>query len=498
MIKNNYERFVALKQEIADINNAIALMSWDQETYMPSLATEFRSRQIATLSGMAHEKSISNEMHDLLQLLSNDSTLSDKQKANISESLYDFEESKKFDKDFVVESSRITNEAGNQWFKARKEDNFEIFKESLGKMIDLKQRTAKLLGYKEHAYDALLNQYERGLTVTEAQAVFSQVKAELVPFFQEIVALQKPLSSVMHAHYNANKQWDFGIELLKQMGFDFESGRQDKSEHPFTSGTSPKDVRLTTRISENDLANMVWSCIHEGGHGLYEQGLPESEYGLPLGQSVSLGIHESQSRLWENNVGRSLPFWKHNFSLAQKYFPENLNHVSLDAFYKAMNEVKPSFIRTEADELSYHLHILIRFEMEKEMMEGRIDKNTAKEAWNKKYKDYLGLDVKSDKEGIIQDIHWSFGLFGYFPTYSLGSFYAAQFYHFAKQAIPNLEAQIASGNHLELLAWLRTNIHQYGRQYLPSELSERICGEKLNFSYFMNYVKEKYSAIYAL
>jgi carboxypeptidase Taq len=300
----------------------------------------------------------------------------------------------------------------------------------------------------------------------------------------------------MFFDYDKSLQWDFGIELLRKMGYDFAAGRQDISTHPFTTSFSGSDVRVTTRINQNDLNEMIWSTIHEGGHALYEQGLPDSEYGLPSGEAISLGIHESQSRLWENNVGRSLPFWKANFEELKSYFPENLAEVSATEFYKAMNIVKPSLVRTAADELTYHFHILIRFEIEKQLMEKALSVNDLPTLWNKKYKEYLDLDVPDDASGILQDIHWSHGSFGYFPTYSVGSFYAAQFFAKAKKDIPELNENIGEPEMKKLLVWLRDNIHIHGRTYNSDEVCVRVTGESLNFNYFMDYARGKYKDIY--
>jgi carboxypeptidase Taq len=282
------------------------------------------------------------------------------------------------------------------------------------------------------------------------------------------------------------------------MGYDMQAGRQDLSEHPFTTSFNPLDVRVTTRVDENDFGNMTWSCIHEGGHALYEQGLPTDQYGLPCGEATSLGIHESQSRLWENNVGRSLNFWQFRYPELQNTFPGNLRTVSLHDFYKAINKVQPSLIRTEADELTYHFHIMIRYEIEKGLMDGSIDVKELKDIWNKYYQEYLHVKVPDDVHGILQDIHWSHGSFGYFPTYSLGSFYAAQFFAAAQKQVPGLDESIAAGDYQPLLNWLRTNIHPYGRFYTSNELCERVTGKPLEFSAFMEYANKKYSGIYGL
>ncbi|MDX1479654.1 MAG: carboxypeptidase M32, partial [Saprospiraceae bacterium] len=284
---------------------------------------------------------------------------------------------------------------------------------------------------------------------------------------------------------------EFGLEVLKAMGYDLDHGRQDISPHPFTISFSPEDVRVTTRIDEHDFLNMTWSCIHEGGHALYEQGLPAEQYGLPLGSSASLGIHESQSRLWENHVGRGLPFWEHWYPQLQERFPEQLGGISLERFHQAINRIAPNYIRTEADELHYHLHVMIRYEIEREAINTDLPVARMKALWNDKYEAYLGLDTPDDANGILQDVHWSHGSFGYFPTYSIGSFYAAQFFAAAEAAIPGLDAQIRNGDNSQLLQWLRTEIHAHGRMYDPEDLCQRVTGQQLDVTHFVHYMREK-------
>jgi carboxypeptidase Taq len=285
-------------------------------------------------------------------------------------------------------------------------------------------------------------------------------------------------------------------EVLKKMGYDFEAGRQDMSEHPFTTSFAPTDVRVTTRVDENNYASLLWSTIHEGGHALYEQGLPMEQYGLPLGAAASLAVHESQSRLWENCVGRGKAFWKYFYPKLQEHFTVSLNGVSTDMFYKGMNKVEPSLIRTEADEVTYHFHVLIRYEIEKALIKGELFAEDLAEAWNGMYRKYLGISAKDYKTGVLQDVHWCHGSFGYFPTYSLGSFYAAQYFEQAEKDIPDLVSQIEAGDFQNLLTWLRQNIHQYGRRYTSEELCKRVTGKGLDFSVFMKYVTHKYAGIY--
>ena len=493
-----YQQYQQKLQKVADIEHAIAVLSWDQETYLPAKGANQRSQQITTLAGILHETATDTQMGDLLGTLKDDMSLNEWERCNITKSYDDYVRQSKFTTDFVMRQSKAIADAYHAWMHARETNSFAVFAPDLDTIVQLKRETCDIVGYTEHPYDALLNEYEpKGRTVVITR-LFESVRQQMVDFVREIAAQPQVDDSFMYKHYNKDRQWQLGLTLLKQMGYDFEAGRQDLSTHPFTTSFGSQDVRVTTRVAENDFNEMIWSCLHEGGHALYEQGLNPNYYGLPTGKATSLGIHESQSRLWENNVGRSLPYWKANYALTQQMFPENLASVSLDGFYKAMNKVQPSFIRTSADELTYHFHILIRFEIEKGLIEGTMATKDLAEIWNAKYKEYLGIDVPNDKMGVLQDIHWSHGSLGYFPTYSLGSFYAAQFFAKATKDIPNLESQIEQGNMSNLLTWLRTNIHQYGMLYTSEELCERVTGEPLNFDYFMTYARQKYGHIYSL
>jgi carboxypeptidase Taq len=493
---DTYKAFTEKMMKIADISYATAVLNWDQETYLPKKGVQHRAQQIATLSGIAHELATEKELSELLEKLSDDESLNPVEKRNAKEALKNYKKSTKLPTEFVVRLSKTTSEAFHAWIKARNENDFSLYIPALEKMVAIQKEKAEILGYEDHPYNALMDTYEPGATVAEIDALFKDVKEQLTPFTQKIFSKAKPDNGFMFKHYPHQKQWDFGVKILSQLGYDFEAGRQDLSEHPFTTSFSSMDVRVTTRVDENNFYDMLWSCIHEGGHALYEQGLPADQYGLPCGEAISLGIHESQSRLYENNVGRSMSFWKANYPQLQNLFPENLKNVSLEAFYKGANLVEPSFIRTDADELTYHFHIMIRYEIEKQLIEGKIEVKDLREIWNSSYKKYLNIDVPSDKKGVLQDVHWSHGGFGYFPTYSLGSFYAAQFYQQAKKDIPALESEIEKGNMLPLLTWLREKIHRHGKFYSAQEVCEKATGEKLNFSYFMNYAKEKYGEIY--
>ena len=495
-MSKNYQAFKTHMQKCADVNAAQAALMWDQEVYMPAKGASGRAQQLSTLAGMAHELSVDKAFGDLLQTLNQDDSLSKKEAKNVALAKEEYDRHLKYTAEFVSKQSRTVSEAFQAWNQARKEEDFQVFAPKLKELIALKKEESELLGYEAHPYDAHLNLYEPGATVAELDVLFNDVRAQLVDFVAEIAKLPQPNEAFLTQHYPKDQQWDFGMELLTQMGFDFESGRQDISAHPFTMSLNPNDVRLTTRIDENDISEMIWSCIHEGGHGLYEQGFLPEDAGLPSAMATSLAIHESQSRLWENNVCRSLPYWEGNFERVLGYFPEQFKGVSVAQFYHAMNAVKPSLVRTNADELTYHFHVLIRYEIEKALFENTLEVEDLEAVWNAKYKEYLQVDVPKASLGILQDIHWCHGSFGYFPTYSLGSFYAAQFFECATQQVPGLEADIRKGNFEPLLNWLRENIHQHGKLYSAKELCERITGEGLNFSYFMKYAKKKYGNIY--
>lgn len=494
---STYQKFTERMQKIADVNHAAALLQWDQEVYMPSKSAGRRAQQLSTLAGMAHEMFTAEETGQLLgQLVEAD--LNEVERANVLYTKDEYEKHKKVPTEFVEKTSAAISRAFQSWDNAKRKNDFLLFAPDLETLFELKLQECEYLGYEGHPYNAQLDIYEKGMTVNQLEVLFGQAKERLFPFIENVYKAAQVSDAMMYQPFDKDKQWEFGIEILRQMGYDMEAGRQDLSSHPFTTNFSATDVRVTTRMDENNLSEMLWSTIHEGGHALYEQGLKDEYYGLPTGSYLTLGIHESQSRLWENNVGRSLNFWQGNFGRLQEIFPKQLTQYTAQDFFKAMNKVQPSPIRTNADELTYHFHILIRYEIEKELFEGKLKVSDLKEKWNAMYKQYLGLDIQNDAEGVLQDIHWSHGSFGYFPTYSIGSFYAAQFYDKAVQDVPGLEGEIQAKDASKLLQWLQTNIHQYGRLYNADELCKRVTGEILNFDYFMKYVETKYAGIYDL
>ncbi len=491
-----YDNYKLKMQRIADVRNANAVLQWDQETHLPKKGATIRGQQMSTLSELAHQMFTNEEFGNVLNELAGRDDLSEDEKINIELTLEDYSKNKKYSSQFVRKLSDQTNKAFHSWIEARQKNSFQIFEKDLSSLVTLKKEEAEILGYEHHPYNALLNEFEKGCTVSLLNNTFSDLLPKLKLLLEEISSKEQVDDSFLFQNYPRQQQWDWGMHLIKELQFDFEAGRQDISEHPFSTSFSRQDVRITTRIDENDLGNMTWSCIHEAGHALYEQGLPQDEYGLPLGEACSYSIHESQSRLWENNVGRSKIFWEHYLPSLKKYFPEQLSKISADAFYKGINKVQPSLIRTQADEISYHIHVYIRYLLEKKLIEGSLPAKDIPEFWNSNYKELLGVIVPDDKKGCLQDVHWSHGSFGYFPTYSLGSFYAAQFFAQAETEITGLAEQIAGGNFSELLLWLRKNVHAKGRKYTSEELCKKITGKGLEVDYFLEYATKKYKLIY--
>jgi carboxypeptidase Taq len=495
-MNEQYDQYKNLRSTMADIDNILAVLSWDQEVNMPVDGAAFRAKQIATLSGMLHQMNTAPQYINIVNDLNKASGLEFIEKRNVEESNRILQKNLKLSKEFIEKQSKTHSEAYQDWIKARQQNDFGIFAPKLKEVIDLQREKCELLGYKDHPYDALLDDYEPGLTTSHVQKVFTDVKIHLAEFFAKIKGQPHPDQQFFNNSFSKEKQLALCRELITDLGYDWKAGRLDLSEHPFSTSFNPRDARITTRVNEHDLRESIWGSIHETGHALYELGLPVSEYGLPSGSYASLGIHESQSRLWENNAGKSYTYIKTYWPLFQKYFPEAFGNVSDLQFFRGLNTVTPDLIRINSDEVTYHFHILLRFEIEKSLIEGSTEVKDLEEIWNSRIKEYLGLEVPSPKMGVLQDIHWSHGSFGYFPTYSLGSFYAAQFFHFATEAIPGLDDFIAQKNFKPLLEWLRENIHRHGHTFSSEELCQQATGEGLNFKYFNNFLYKKYAQVY--
>lgn len=489
-------------KDIATLRSCESLLDWDERTYMPRNGSEHRGNQMAILAGIVHDKFVSPRNGEILNELvagglnPQDDSLD---AANIRELKRVYDKVIKIPKSLVEELSRTIIMSQGAWQEARAKSDFAMFKPWMEKVVKLKQQQAEAVGYKTTAYDAMLDDFEPGASTETITAVFAGLRDELVSLISRIKESGKgPDTSIIVRNYPVERQAKLGLEAAHAIGFDLNSGRIDITTHPFCTGIGPSDIRITTRYNPNHFPQAFFGILHEAGHGLYEQGLPKDSYGLPVGDSASLGIHESQSRMWENLVGRSRAFWKYFFPKVQAIFPEALSSVTQDQFYKAVNDVRPSFIRVEADEATYNLHILLRFEMESAFFGGDLKIDDIPAIWNEKFKNYFGITPANHADGCLQDVHWSAGLIGYFPTYTLGNLYSAQFFNKAKADISDLEQQIASGNFTGLLGWLRENIHKHGMRYRAEDLVKRVTGKPLLHKPLIDYLNTKYGELYGL
>jgi carboxypeptidase Taq len=488
-------------REIALLGSVASVLNWDERTQMPPKGTEHRSNQSSLLARMIHEQFTSSRVGELLAELENSKAMqtdSDMQ-VNIRETRRSYDRAVKLPASLVEEITRTEIMGQAAWVEARKKSEYALFEPWLTKMLALKQKEIDCVGYKESRYDALLDQFEPNETAAGLRKVFDALRGPLVELVGAIVSSGKkaPLE-ILERKYPAAAQQALARQAAETVGFDFNAGRLDVSVHPFCTGLGPGDTRMTTRYDENYFGDAFFGVLHETGHGLYDQGLPAKHFGTPLGDSVSLGIHESQSRLWENFVGRSRAFWKHFFPLAKQQFPQTLADVSDDQWYFAINDVRPSLIRTESDEATYNLHILLRFELELAMLDGSVTPKDLPAAWNAKMQQYLGITPPDDARGCLQDIHWSGGAIGYFPTYTLGNLYAAQFFEQANKDLGDLPKQFARGEFAPLLDWLRKNIHVHGKRYSARELATRITGADLSPQPLLHHLRAKASELYGV
>lgn len=479
-----------LKTELAEMSklaSALAVLGWDQEVNLPAKAHEFRGEVNAMLSSLLHQRITAPEFVALTKELAGVGELDEDGKVIAKETWRDVSRAKKLPPKFVEEMARLTTRAFQVWAEARSRSDFGIFCPVLEQMVELKRRQADLLGYQDSPYDALLDEFEPGMTAARLRELFGPLSSQLSAMIKQTAG--KGLEQLPSMEYPLKKQKALNAEVAAVLGYDLAAGRIDTSPHPFTTSFHPTDVRVTTRYDEADFTVSTYSVIHEVGHALYEQGLPAKEFGNPLGESVSLGIHESQSRGWENLVGRSRPFVGWLAGLMTKHF--GVLPYSAEELHAWLNRVEPSLIRVEADEVTYNLHIILRFEIETGLMEGKIKVADLPAVWSQKMKDYLGIEVPDDARGVLQDVHWSHGGIGYFPTYALGNLYAAQFFQAANKALPDLELGFAKGEFNNYLAWLRENIHKEGRRYSPEELAKRVTGEPLNPEYLIDHLQKK-------
>lgn len=487
--------------EINDINMAAAVLGWDQETYMPQGGINDRADQLSTLSKISHEKFTTKEIGDLIGELKSEIPDMDDESDDVRLIRVldrNYKKSVKVPASLVSEMSKAASLGQQAWAEAKKTSDFLKFKPHLQKLVELKKEYAKIFAPYDNIYDPLLDDFEPGLKTSEVKSIFNELRPHQVNLIKRIAEKKEVDNSFLFKDYDESKQWSLGEKAITKFGYDWTRGRQDKSTHPFSTNFGIDDSRITTRVTKNYLPTALFGTFHESGHAMYEQGVSRSLRRTPLARGASLAIHESQSRLWENIVGRSKAFWKHFYGELQKSFPENLTSVSLDNFYRGINKVKPSLVRVEADEATYNLHIMLRLEIEIGLMEGSMNVADLPSIWNSKMEDYLGIKPQNDGVGVLQDIHWSMGAIGYFSTYALGNLVSAQLLECVTKEIPDISMQIEKGEFSALLNWLRKNVHRHGAKFEPQELVVRVTGSKITPKPYLNYLNSKYSEIYDL
>ncbi|MBY9081848.1 carboxypeptidase M32 [Paenibacillus sp. HN-1] len=501
-LQEQWNDFAVLLAKMSGYREAIGLLHWDLRTGAPRKGAEVRAKTIGMLSGEHFKLETSPEMGRFAELFSQpeaNAQLSAAQRKIVEDCRKEYERSKSIPPEKYEEYAVLAAHSETMWESAKAENDFASFEPFLSKIVAFKQEFIDSWGVKGTRYDTLLDMYEPDLTVEKLDEIFGKLRKRLVPLAEKIAASpHQPDASFLEGEFPSVRQEEFGLFLLKQMGYDFEAGRLDESVHPFATGLNPGDVRITTNYVPDNVTSSVFSCLHEGGHALYEQNISKDLVGTPLAQGASMGIHESQSRLWENMIGRSRAFWQRYYSDLQSHFPENFAEVDMEDFYRAINRVENTLIRIDADELTYNLHIIIRYEIEKQIFNEGLQVKDLPEVWNAKYKEYLGIVPPTNSLGVLQDVHWSGGDFGYFASYSLGNMYAAQFLNTLRKELPEFDSLIASGNLLPIKEWLSNAIYRYGMSETPSQIIERVTGEPLNPDYLADYLEQKYSDIYHL
>ncbi len=499
--KNNYDQLVKRLEEISRLGGVRGILHWDQEVILPEGGYVARSKQMAALAGVIHEKSTDPELGRLIDALhsADPDDFDAIQRCNLREAKRDFDMETKVPKELVEEISELESRGHHVWIKAREQNRFSDFAPVIEKFVELKKKWADHIDSHKAPYDVNIDVYERGASMDQIDPVFKTLKADLVPLIQAIQESDyQPDDSFLNGDFPIDKQEELGRTISRDIGFQFDKGRMDVSVHPFCGGGHATDVRITTRYRRDNFAESLYAVIHETGHGLYEQGRRLEEGDLPSGESMTMGIHESQSLFWERMIAQSKSFCSHYLNLFAATFPENLKNVGLDQFYEAINVSRPSLIRVEADETTYPLHVILRYEIEKGLFDGSMKVCDLPAIWNDKMEEYLGVRPPNDTEGVLQDVHWSGGAFGYFPSYSLGAMYACQFYNALRKSAPKLDQWIESGNFQEIKSWLNKNIHSQGRLHSTGELVQRVTGSALDPNQFMEYLRKKYGAIYRL
>lgn len=503
--QKDFNKLYDLSKNIRVLQGISSILDWDQETYMPPGATGIRSEQLKTMAGLIHRektsKKYSNALGKLIDIPSGKiiaKGLPQPDQAALKEWRRDFIKDTALPAKFVEDFAKLTSQSILVWRNAKKENTFQQFAPYLDRIVTMCRKKADLLGYHDHPYDALLDNYEPDITTKEVSKLFSNLRDHLTTLIKKITAAKQIDDQFLFGKWDHAKQIAFSHKILEAMGYDFSKGRLDFSTHPFSSASHPTDSRITTRIHATSLMSNVMVVLHEGGHALYEMGLPQDLYGSPLGEARSLGVHESQSRWWETRVGLSKPFWQYFLPLLKETFKGQLDPVTLEEFYRALNKVEPSFIRVEADEVTYPLHVILRFELEKALIEGSLTVREIPEAWNAKMEEYLGIIPATNSEGCLQDVHWSMGGFGYFPTYTLGNLYAAHLFKAFAQEHKDWESRVSAGDLGFIKLWLHEKIFQHGRRWSTLELLQEATGKPFTTEPYTQYLKQKYSDIYRL
>jgi carboxypeptidase Taq len=490
-----------IQNEITDLISTRRLLQWDLETKMPPGGSDGRGYQLATLSKVIHQKSTSDEIGGLLEELTPftdqlDPDSDDARLVRVSNRI--FRKKSKVPANLMAEIAKAAGDAHMVWVQAREDGNFSDFRPSLERILDLRRQYADCFRPFDHIYDPFLDDYEPGLKTADVQEIFTSLRLQQVELLRGIRKNPQVEDSFLHQNFDENLQWKFGVTVITDFGYDWQRGRQDRTAHPFTQDIGLGDVRITTRILENYFPSAFFSTAHESGHGIYAQGVDRNLDRTPLANGASLAIHESQSRMYENIIGRSRQFWTHYYPILQSYFPAQLANVPLEAFYEGINKVEPSLIRVEADEATYNLHIMLRLELEIALVEGSLEVKDLPEAWNNGMQEYLGITPPNDSLGVLQDVHWSQGYFGYFSTYALGNLIAAQLWECMVNDIPDIDDQIQRGEFNELTSWMKEKVHRHGAKFEPQELVQRITGSKIDQHPYMSYLTKKYTEIYHL
>ncbi len=504
-LKNNvrevYDDLAIRLKEKSRLEAIMGILHWDQEVIMPKGGAGSRAQQMAALAGVLHEKSTDPELGGMLDRLLEcpEAQFNEYEWRIIQEANRDYTFDTRVPRQLVQELAELSSNGHAVWAQAREENKFELFPPTLKRLVELKTQWAQCVAPEKSAYDANIDIFERDATVEKIAPLFTRLKSELIPLIQAIVDRGDPVSpTVLEGRFSLDKQEALGKKISEAMGFSFENGRLDVSLHPFSGGGDFTDVRITTRYREDNFVESLYAVIHETGHALYEQGRMKEWEGLPVSESLTMGIHESQSLFWERMIAQGKPFLNHFLPLFRETFPKQLNGISMDTLYGAINRVHPSLIRVEADEVTYPLHVILRFEIEQGLFEGSIPVADLPEVWNKKMEEYLGVRPLTDREGVLQDVHWSGGAFGYFPSYTLGAMYACQFFLALKKENPEIENLVACGALAPVKDWLNRNIHARGRLYPAEDLCRQVTGESLNPDHFINYLKSKYGELYGL